>query len=57
MERDQGVLAQLMEVRRLIVRTGMSLEDALGLLVDQLRYYAERERWEEEKKHTEGVVA
>ena len=56
MKEKQGLLAQLMEVRRLMVCTGMNLQDALGLLVDQLRYYAERERWEEEKKHMEYPV-
>lgn len=53
MEEKQGIVAQIMEIRRLMVCTGMSMEDVLGLLTDQLRYYAERERWEEDKKHTE----
>ena len=56
MKEEPGILIQLMEVRRLMVCTGMSLKDALGLLVDQLQYYAERERWEEEKTHMEYPV-
>ena len=51
MKKDQEILAQLMEVRRLMVRTGMSLKDALGLLVDQLQYFEEVERLGEEIKH------
>ena len=51
MNKDQGMLAQLMEIRRLMQRTGMSLEDALGLLTDQLRYFEEVERLGEEIKH------
>ena len=39
-----------------MVRTGMGLEDALGLLVDQLQCYAEKEGWEEEKKYMEYPV-
>ena len=51
MTQDQGILAQLIEIRRLMVRTGMSLEDALSLLVDQLRYFEEVDRLGEEIKH------
>ncbi len=51
MEEKQGILDQLMEIRRLMVITGMNLEDALGLLVDQLRYFEEVERLGEEIKH------
>ena len=51
MEEKQGILAQVMEIRRLMVCTGMSLKDALGLLTDQLRYFEEVERLGEEIKH------
>lgn len=56
MKEEPGILIQLVEVRKLMVRAGMSLEDALDLLIDQLRYYAEREQWEEEKKHMEYPI-
>ena len=53
MKRYHDVLVHLLELRRLMRRTGMSTGDALGLLIDQLRYFEEVEQREEELQHAE----
>ena len=39
-----------------MVHSRMSLKDALGLVADQLRYFEEQERWEEEKEYVDFPV-
>lgn len=56
MQRYHDVLLHLFELGRLMRRTRMSIGDALGLLVDQLRYFEEQERWEEEKEYVDFPV-
>ncbi len=53
MKRTYDLLTHLLDLRRLMKRTGMSTGDALGLLIDQLRYFEEAERREEELQHAE----
>ena len=53
MKRDQGIVAQLIEVLRLARHFRMSLKDALDLLIDQLNYFEEAERREEDLQHAE----
>ena len=53
MKKDQGILSRLIEIRRLMRRAGISLNDALDLLEDQLRYFEEHERHREEQQHTD----
>jgi hypothetical protein len=53
MKRYHDVLLHLFELRRLMHKTGMSLSDALSLLVDQLQQFDEAEQREEDLKHAE----
>ncbi len=53
MKRYHDVLVHLLELRRLMRRSRMSTGDALGLLVEQLRYFEEAEQLEEDLQHAE----
>ena len=53
MKQGQGLLSQLMELGRLLKSTRISVLDALGLLIEQLRYFEEAEQREEDLQHAE----
>ena len=53
MKRYSDVLILLLELRRLMQRTGVTRRDALGLLIDQLRCFEEAEQMEEDLQHAE----
>ena len=46
-------LVHLLELRRLMRRTRMSTDDALSLLLEQLRQFEEADRLEEDLQHAE----
>ena len=53
MKRTYDLLSHLLDLRRLMKRTGLTTGDALGLLIEQLRYFEEADRLEDDLQHAE----
>lgn len=53
MRKYQDLVSNVLELRRLLRRTQMSAGDALGLLIDHLRYFEEAEQREDDLRHAE----